>query len=277
MTRKQLKKMMIGLALATACAGFITACGSDEPSTPQGTVIKGPVVGATVVDSLGTVVTTGTDGSGKFPLTGAGPYTVIANSGTYFPIKIVGGVSVYDTTSPLKNPKLQSYNGYPQITPLTTLVQKLAATDAVAAKTLADSMKANGYDVTVDISSKNATNAAVFGVSEIYGAAMQTANGSAAYETVLSVLSKTLTSLPPAATVLAQATPAAAATLVSNAITAAITLNQNGLTAAQVATLNAAVVAEALAVATLPTTTAPPVVTGSTGSTGATSGTGNGF
>jgi hypothetical protein len=265
MTRKQLKKMMIGLALATACAGFITACGSDD-TTQQGRIVKGPVSGATVFDALGTAVGT-TDANGNFPMTGTAPYHTgnaagTAVLGTYLPILKDGTLG-----APQSSPPLQGYNSFSQVSPLSTIVS--------ATPTLADKFVALGIDLNADLSKRTTDNSAAFTLAETVGAVLSATykvSGAANYALAKAGLGSSLAAqLPATPALFAAMTPSAIAT----AVTAALTAGAPTVLVA-VPTLGTIISDAATGAAAFPVNTPIPTPSGATGGTGGT-GTGTGF
>ena len=259
MTRKQMKSMVLGLLLTTACAGFITACGTDEPAPPQGRAEKGPVAGATVTDSSTPAQTSTTRADGTFNLFGTAPYTV--TGGSYS--KIVSTTNGVATTQVVTlNFPMKSVAGSTVITPLTTL--------AAAGVSFAGT----GIDLTADLSGKSAANSAAFALSETIGAALSAA-ASTTPSSLATVQAAIVTALTPAnLTTIANDGPGAPSTL-ATAIQTVLANITAGLSPANAALVNGAVATEATASANLSNGQTVPPPTGSTGSTGST-GTGAG-
>lgn len=251
MTRSQLKKTILALLLTTACTGFIVACGSNEPSTPQGRVVKGPVVGATVTDSSNPPKTFTTDKNGNFPLTGTAPY--FSTGGTYFPLVVVNGVGTVSTT-PLPAPPLVSYGSSSQITPLTTLVAGSTNPTQMLA-----TLTGEGVDLNTDLSTSTSTNTVALTLSEAVGAAMQQAlNDGVSPSDIANIIVPALANAVSNLTI-APVTAAINAAVVTDPALASV--SQNIINTAN---------AQATAAATLPVNTVipPPINTGATGSTG---------
>ena len=267
MTRSQLKKTMLALLLSTACAGFIVACGSDQPATPQGKVVKGPVFGAKVFDSSNPPVLVGTtDANGNFPLTGIAPYST--TGGAYYPVLANGTISIVAAVAP----SLKGYNTNPQITPLTTVIANTASPTIQA--TIIAQLTGNGISLDTDLSSKTAANALAYDLSEAVGAAIQAASNSSAVPAtqaanvsgVLSAVANALSAPGFVITTTNESTIASSiSTQINNALAAAVvagTLPATVSTSAQ-----AAVIAVAAGAANLVPGT-PSTPTGATGSTG---------
>ena len=257
-------KNRIKLAVVTCLlvsVGLINGCGGGDGDNPQGKVVKGPVVGATVKDSAGNVIGT-TDVNGHFPLKGVGPYT--STGGTYVPLKDDGTAGAPVAAPPMSCP-VDVY----QITPISTLVQTATAAAAKLTATTAErdnltkllAVVAKNGGLSVDLSTKTAANAALLTLSETVGAVLTTANATSAtaYSTATTALITEVAKVSTAAPI----TTAAITTTVNNAITTvAVTIPSvaGALTTAATTATNGAVQA--------PINTPLPTYTGTGGSGG---------
>jgi hypothetical protein len=260
MTRSQFKKTILAMLLTAACAGFIVACGSNEPPTPQGQIVKGPVSGAAVYDANGNYVGT-TNANGYFPMTGTAPYSTGNGSlGTYQPLTAGGGLG-----TAVAAPPLQGYSNYPQITPLTTILQIASANGELAGVTA--SLNSLGIDVStlgsVDLSENN--NVAAFTLNETLGAVLASINTSTpgSYTNAINAITTALASTP-----LAVGTPLTTVTDISNAVTTVVTSTINTASV----TVPANLVTDTASIASTFPPNTPTTPTGSTGGTGGTGG-----
>ena len=264
MTVNKLKKMLLALLLVTACALLIVACGSDEPATPVGKVVKGPVSGADVYDANGVLVGT-TNANGNFPMTGTAPYhtgNVVGsgNLGTYLPILVDGTLGAAQSAPPL-----QGYGSSSQITPLTTIVATNPA--------LATTFVTLGIDLNADLSTRTTQNTAAFTLLETIGAALSATHSLSPtnYAQVIAAIATSLAAeLPATPALFNQMAPGA----ISTAVITTITANLPALLVA-IPTLATDISNAATGAAILPIPGSGS--TGSTGGTGGTGGTGSGF
>ncbi len=220
---------ILGVFLAVA------ACGSNH-SVLRGRVIDGPVSGASVYDSTGTLIGT-TDVNGYFILRGTGPYRT--TGGTYIPLNADGTPG-----SPLAAPPMSAPDGINQITPLSTLVANANSADRTA---ILATLTRLGVDLNTDLSVKNSQNGAAVVLNEMIGALLQ--QDSSAPATVSSLITSV-------AAISTSVTPVTTASLITAVTT--------GLTPAQTTAATNAAQGADLFTGTLPVVP----ITGSTGSTG---------
>jgi hypothetical protein len=247
---------IIAASLVTVAFGLMVGCGGDGGSspTPTGTVVKGPVSGATDTDSTGKVIGI-TDANGKFPLTGTGPYST--SGGKYTPLNADGTAG-----TPVNAPSMMAPAGVSQITPLSTLVAN--EPDKAKQDQILATLAKMGVNLNTDLSTKTSANSAALILNETVGAVLTTAASSPA------LLDKVMTTLAAAVAGLSTSATVPDVTAITQSITTAIKEDPALATIQTALTTSASTAAEGAdkkALGPMPAPPAPPAPTGSTGGT----------
>jgi hypothetical protein len=269
-----MKKYFKMFGVVGLLAGMMMVAGCGDDNAAKGRVVKGPVSGAKVTDSLGTVLTYSTT-NGYFNLGGTAPYS--SNGGQYYALNAAGtAYSVLTSAPPLTAPA-----GTTQLTPLSTAYENATAADKLV---ITDALKKAGLTLNSDLSVKTTANANAYILNETVGTYLATLVNTAGFAPTLAqmnaaakALSAYIAKIPDLSTATAATIKAAVS---SNAVSADVILVIGAVTGGTAipATLTAAALTTASGAAAdaanSVSTTTPPTPATPTGSTSGTGSTG---